>query len=287
MQPETAIPIVLSAAQAHELLQARQHAQASAATSLDLGLTTAAVALLPEGAAFPGGERLDWEQIAAIANDDVGCFMVEEGAAHKIQAFSEAFNRFYSLMPTSGAPTMLIGGFPMHRIKETDPYRDTLAKVRALGKARGHVLDTATGLGYTAIELARTAAHVTTIELDPTTLEIARCNPWSRGLFAHPAIEQRIGDAADVVQGLPDRSFARVLHDPPIFSLAGELYSGAFYQQLYRVLKPGGRLFHYIGSPESKSGGGVTRGVLRRLQQAGFRRVVRRAEAFGVVAFKE
>jgi hypothetical protein len=53
------------------------------------------------------------------------------------------------------------------------------------------------------------------------------------------------------------------------------------------VLKPGGRLFHYIGSPESKSGGGVTRGVLRRLQQAGFRRVVRRAEAFGVVAYKE
>jgi hypothetical protein len=135
--------------------------------------------------------------------------------------------------------------------------------------------------------MARSAEHVTTIELDPTTLEIARHNPWSRGLFENPAIEQRIGDAAEVIPDLAEASFSRVLHDPPIFSLAGELYSGAFYAELYRVLKPGGRLFHYIGSPESKSGGGVTRGVLRRLQQAGFRRVVRRAEAFGVVAYKE
>jgi hypothetical protein len=279
--------LVLSFIQAHTLLQARQQGLPNVTTSPDLGLTTADVELLPEAVAFPNGERLPWEQIAAIADDDVGCYVIEGGAAHKIQAFSEPFNRFYSLMPTTGAPTMLIGGFPMHRIKETDPYRDTLAKVRALGKARGRVLDTTTGLGYTAIEMARSAEHVTTIELDPTTLEIARHNPWSRGLFENPAIEQRIGDAADVIPDLAEASFSRVLHDPPIFSLAGELYSGAFYAELYRVLKPGGRLFHYIGSPESKSGGGVTRGVLRRLQQAGFRRVVRRAEAFGVVAYKE
>jgi hypothetical protein len=279
--------LVLSFVQAGALLQARQQGQPNTTISPDLGLTTADAELLPEGAAFPGGERLSWEHIAAIAADEVGCYVIEGGAAHKIQAFSEPFNRFYSLMPTAGAPTMLIGGFPMHRIKETDPYRDTRAKVRALGTARGRVLDTATGLGYTAIEMARTAEHVTTIELDPTTLEIARLNPWSRGLFANPVIEQRIGDAAEVVPGFADASFSRILHDPPIFSLAGDLYAGAFYAELYRVLKPGGRLFHYVGSPESKSGGGVTRGVLRRLQQAGFRRVVRRPEAFGVVAYKE
>jgi hypothetical protein len=279
--------LVLSHIQADTLLRARQQGQPNATISPDLGLTTANAELRPEGAAFPNGERLTWEHIAAIAADEVGCYVIEGGAAHKIQAFSEPFNRFYSLMPTAGAPTMLIGGFPMHRIKDTDPYRDTLAKVRALGKARGHVLDTATGLGYTAIEMARSAAHVTTIELDPTALEIARHNPWSRGLFDNPAIEQRIGDAAEVVADLADASFSRILHDPPIFSMAGHLYAGAFYVELYRVLKPGGRLFHYIGSPESKSGGSVTRGVLRRLQQAGFRRVVRRPEAFGVVASKE
>src|SRR5207248_8881845 len=77
-----------------------------------------------------------------------------------------------------------------------------------------------------------------------------------------------------------------IFHDPPVFSLAGELYSGVFYQQLFRVLKRGGRLFHYIGNLNSKSSGTVIRGVLRRLQEAGFSRVVQRPEAFGVVAHK-
>ncbi len=45
-------------------------------------------------------------------------------------------------------------------------------------------------------------------------------------------------------------------------------------------------LFHYIGNLESKSSGTVTKGALKRLQEAGFTRVVRRPEAFGVVAYK-
>jgi predicted methyltransferase len=72
-----------------------------------------------------------------------------------------------------------------------------------------------------------------------------------------------------------------------MFSLAGDLYSLAFYQQALRVLKHHGRMFHYIGAPESKSGARVTAGVIRRLQDAGFRRVVGAPRAFGVVAHKE
>jgi predicted methyltransferase len=67
-------------------------------------------------------------------------------------------------------------------------------------------------------------------------------------------------------------------------SLAGNLYSGAFYRELLRILKPNGRLFHYIGDPESASGRNITRGVIRRLQESGFTRITRRPEAFGVVA---
>ena len=55
----------------------------------------------------------------------------------------------------------------MHRIKGTDPIRDTKEKLKALGPVSGRVLDTATGLGYTAIEAAKTADHVLTLELDP------------------------------------------------------------------------------------------------------------------------
>ena len=41
-----------------------------------------------------------------------------------------------------------------------------------------------------------------------------------------------------------------ILHDPPRFGIAGELYSqGFYYEQLARILKRRGRLFHYTGSP--------------------------------------
>lgn len=181
---------------------------------------------------------------------------------------------------------MLISGIPMHRIKDIDPHQDTLEKIKAVSPVLGHVLDTATGLGYTAIEASRTAQHVTTIEVESAAMEIARLNPWSRELFDNPSITQRIGDSFDVVERLLESSFTCVIHDPPVFSLAGHLYSTDFYRELYRVLVRRGRLFHYIGNPESKTGRNITRGVVRRLKEAGFRRVVEVPRAFGVVAYK-
>jgi predicted methyltransferase len=158
--------------------------------------------------------------------------------------------------------------------------------MQALGAAVGRTLDTATGLGYTAIEASRTADRVITIELDPAALEVARYNPWSRELFDNPRLEQMMGDSFDVIREFADGEFDRVIHDPPAFALAGDLYSSDFYIELYRVLQRDGRLFHYIGNPESKSGRTVTRGAIRRLQEAGFSRVVRRPKAFGLVAFR-
>lgn len=279
-------PIVLSHFQTRPLLDARHADARRVEVTLDLGLTSVEVSLEASCACFPSGEGLDWEAIAEIDASENSCFVVREGRAHKIQIFSEFTNRLYSLMPTPAAPTMLISGIPMHRIKGTNPYQDTLEKIKAVKPVVGTVLDTATGLGYTAIEAAKTAEHVITVELDPVALEIARLNPWSRALFGNPRITQRVGDSYDVVQELDEGSFLRVIHDPPAFSLAGHLYSGGFYAELYRVLGRGGRLFHYIGDPESKSGRGVTRGVKRRLQEAGFERVVRRPQAFGVVAYR-
>ena len=191
-----------------------------------------------------------------------------------------------SLLPTKHTPSMLIAGFTMHRIVDIDPMQDTLKKIATLVPITGRVLDTATGLGYTAIEAAKTAEQVVTIELDPGAQEIARLNPWSRSLFDNPKIRQIMGDANEVVPTFENDSFSAILHDPPVFSLAGELYSGAFYRELYRILKRGGRLFHYIGNLESKSSGTVARGALKRLQESGFTRIVKRPEAFGVLAFK-
>ena len=62
----------------------------------------------------------------------------------------------------------------MHRIKGTTPDKDTDWKIKALGKPYGKILDTATGLGYTAIQAARTAAQVTTVEFDPAVVALCR-----------------------------------------------------------------------------------------------------------------
>ena len=204
----------------------------------------------------------------------------------RIHYFSEVTGRSLSLYPTGGAPTMLVSGIPMHRIKDTDPHQDTLEKIRAVKPVVGRVLDTTTGLGYTAIEAAKTAAEVISVELDPAALEVARNNPWSQALFADPKIKQIVGDSFEVIQEFDNGTFTRILHDPPVFSLAGDLYSGSFYEELYRVLRSGGRLFHYVGDPESKSGRNVTAGVMRRLGQAGFREIRKAPRAFGVVAEK-
>ncbi len=278
--------IVLSHIQVVPLLAAHTAGASTHELSLDLGLTRTTVRLLTTGVLLSDSQLLPWHHLQTIAADAVGCYRFDASEPVKIQGYSAHLDRFYSLMPTQGAPTVLVGGFPMHRIKGTDPYADTQQKIKAAGKPRGHVLDVCTGPGYTAIAAARTAASVTTIELDDTMLTIARQNPWSQPLFRNPQITQLVGDALEVVATLDDNSYSTIIHDPPIFSLAGELYSGAFYAELGRVLKPGGRLFHYIGSLESKSGAGTLRGVVRRLQAAGFTRIEKRTAAFGVVAVR-
>ena len=279
--------IVVSHFQTQAVLEKRSSVGQQVEVSADLGLTTVEVTIEQRGVSFPDGRSMSWEAINEISASPNNCFVIiEDGEAHKILLFSELTNRLYSLMPTRRAPTMLVSGIPMHRIKGTDPYHDTLEKIRTVKPIVGQVLDTATGLGYTAIEAAKTADQVITIELEPAVLEIARLNPWSQALFDNPKISQRIGDSSDVVAELENETFTRIIHDPPAFALAGHLYASEFYAELYRVLQSRGRLFHYVGNPETKSGRNITRGVIRRLKEAGFSRVVRRPRAFGVVAFK-
>ncbi len=278
--------IIFSYIQVRDVLSAHQASRTTVLVSLDLGLTTTEVTLEQQGIRFPDGQALAWSDLETIEASERGCFLIEENAPSKIQFFSEEMNCLYSLMPTESAPTMLISGIPMHRIKGTDPHRDTLAKIKAIAPVTGIVLDTATGLGYTAIEAAKTAERVITVEIEPSALEVAHLNPWSQALFDNPKITQIVGDVFDEIETFEDEAFTRIIHDPPAFNLAGDLYSGLFYHQLFRVLRRGGRLFHYIGDLESKSGRTVSRGATRRLQEAGFSRVARRPQAFGLVAYK-
>ena len=275
------LPPILTSVEARRLLAVIEAGAQGATISLDLGRTEENVRLA-DGAAYVEGARLGRTILARIAKDANKCFEIASGEPRPIAAFSAATGWARSLLPTSEAPTTLVAGFPMHRIKGTTPLADTRAKVRALGRPRGAVLDTATGLGYTAIELAKTCTEVVTVELDPAAIALARRNPWSAELFSSAGIRRLEGDVGELLRSFVDGAFSAVLHDPPTLQLAGELYSAAFYAQLRRVLRPGGRLFHYVGDPAA--GASTTRGVMRRLTATGFRNVRRYPAAFGVVA---
>jgi uncharacterized protein len=276
--------IVLSHVQVAPLLQAHKDGKDHATVSPDLGLTKVVAQIGEEAVEFPTGERLSWGDAKTVVKEERKCFLLLDNELKDIRAYSEATGWVRSLSPTTGAPTMLVSGIPMHRIKDTEPMKDTQAKIKAIGELRGEVLDTATGLGYTAIEAARSAKQVTTVELDPAAIEIARHNPWSRRLFDNPRINIVIGDVFDEVQSMPAGHFSAVIHDPPTIQFAGDLYSGEFYAELHRVLRRGGKLFHYVGDPKSALGSKTTTGVLKRLSDVGFKKIERHPEAFGLTA---
>jgi len=278
--------IVLSHFQASDLLTARQAGRSSTEISPDLNRTVTTVSLEEIGVRFDDNTTVSWDDIEHIASEENKCFLVNDGGSlSEIRTFSEETNWVRSLYPTESAPTTLVSGYTMHRISGTDPIKDTHEKIKA-ARPSGVVLDTATGLGYTAIEAAKQAERVVTVELDPAAIEICRLNPWSQELFDNPLIEIVIGHMWDVVEELEDGTFSCIIHDPPAFNIDGELYAGDFYAELYRVLKNRGRLFHYIGDLDSKANSGLVPGVMRRLQDAGFAVVRKVPRAYGVIAQK-
>jgi len=278
--------LVLSSYHIQPLLEAKLLGKRSAIISTDLGISQSEISIEGEFVRLPNDLLLSWGQIQEIFEAESSCFIIKDQSIQKIKAYSPTTNRQYSLFPTTHAPTFLLSGLPMHRIKDIDPHQDTLNKINTIKPVIGRVLDTATGLGYTAIEASRTAELVVTIELDPIVLDIAKLNPWSRDLFNNPKIIQVIGDSYEKIREYDNRFFTRIIHDPPMISLAGDLYSGMFYTELARVISNSGKLFHYIGDLHSNSGMRVAKGVRERLLVAGFRRIKNCYNAFGLVASK-
>ncbi len=185
------------------------------------------------------------------------------------------------LVPTEwGAPTFEIDGIKMLPTAKASPFEDARRKV-ALVEPRGKlVLDTCGGLGYfAACCLEADVKKILSFEKNRDVLWLRALNPWSPDADAadvrSPAAVSRLqlthADVTEAITQVADGSVDALLHDPPRFGIAGELYSQAFYQQLARVLRRGARMFHYTGSPNKlTSGRDVAREVARRLELAGF-----------------
>lgn len=188
------------------------------------------------------------------------------------------------LVPTEwGPPTFEIDGIKMLVTARLSPWVDAQRKV-ALIEPRGRVvLDTCGGLGYFAAWcLEGGAKQVLSFEKNPDVIWLRGLNPWSP--LPGGALSLTEGDIGELITNLGDGSVDAILHDPPRFGIAGELYSRAFYDQLARVLRPGGRLFHYTGTPNRlTSGRDVPNEVARRLRRAGF---VTELNGDGVLAVK-
>jgi uncharacterized protein len=280
--------ILLSRPAAARILAAMDDGATAVDASLDLGRTTSTVAVEGQLVRFPDGQSLAASELREVVEQPGSVFAFLEDRLEKVTWFSPDTNKVYTLRATDGWPALEISGILMHRIKETDPRADAESKIAAIAPVRGRVLETCCGLGYTAIHAAQTADRVTVFEIDPDVLRMARLNPYSAPLFEDTArIDIRNEDVAEAIEHLPDDSFNAIIHDPPTLAIAGELYGDAFYRHLHRILRPGGRLFHYTGDPGSRHRRQDLPGrVAHRLADIGFTHVRREPEALGVSARK-
>lgn len=273
------LPLLLTSTVAKKIIEGNDM------VSLDLGLSEASVALGDETVTLPGGVIVDLGDLRRVSEREDDVFFTYGDGLYMV-AISDS--HFYKLVPTDGAPTLEIDGVRMHRTKWTTPDADAEDKMEALDLRGGRVLDTCTGLGYTALAaLRRGAKLVVSIELRPEILRIAGMNPWSRGIFVDPHVHLLVGDAFEALNAFPSGFFDYVVHDPPRMALAGQLYSQSLYAKMFRVLRGGGVLFHYTGEPGSRRRGiDLRRGVMRRLGQAGFVGIAHHGGVRGVTCRK-
>ena len=253
--------------------------------SLDLGLSETEVTRTSNGVSFDVCGNIEYSVLEKIAKKEDSAYFLSGGSVFQVALTGR---HFYKLVPTEGAPTLEIDGIRMHRTSGTTPEKDAGTKLISLGLDGGRVLDTCTGLGYTAAEAARREAEaVVTVELEPAVLRVALMNPWSTPLFTSTVIHKVISDCYALADALPPSYFDYIVHDPPRHRYAGHLYGLEFHTKMYRLLKPGGRLFHYTGAPRSRYRGvNLRRGVAGRLSEAGFAEVQYHEDALGLTCTK-
>ncbi|AKC87027.1 class I SAM-dependent methyltransferase [Pseudoxanthomonas suwonensis] len=266
--PHSAGPL-LTRDTAEALLAARQAGAAAWTGSLDLGRSEDSAALGADrwhwrGTAYPYPGRLKDRTIYRFDGEDW-------------EPVSRYAGSLIKLVPTEwDVPTFEIDGIKMLPTSKESPLDDARRKV-ALVEPRGKaVLDTCGGLGYfAACCLEAGVGRIRSFEKNDSVLWLRTLNPWSPDPDAADAggrLQLMHADVSQAIAAEADASFDALLHDPPRFGIAGELYSLAFYGQLARVLRRGGRLFHYTGSPNRlTSGRDVPREVARRLELAGFK----------------
>ena len=269
---------------ARQALEAITKRLSSVQLSADLNLSERDFSVSDQGLVLDENNRLSVDQLKKIVKKTQRIYLCHDG---ELVPLEDRSSGYYKLVPTAGAPLLEISGVKMHISKGTDPFVSASEMAQQVVRKGDKVLDCCSGLGYAAIAAHRLGANeVLSIELSKEVMGLRAQNPWSNDL-GQVGIVQRQGSSFELINTMPATSFDSVIHDPPRFSLAGELYSEEFYREIFRVLRRDGRLFHYTGNPHVvKKGSSFVDGVIRRLKAAGFRRVKKVEHLMGVSAQK-
>jgi predicted methyltransferase len=244
--------------------------------SLDLDRSTTTVAVSDAGWVWQG-QRFPWL-------DPCKDRTIYHWTGNSFEPVSRYASSLIKLVPTQwGTPTFEIDGIKMLVTAKVSPWADAERKVGLIQPRGKEILDTCGGLGYFAAWcLQGQAKRVISYEKNPDVIWLRSLNPWSPR--AGGALTLTEGDIAEQIASLPGASVDAILHDPPRFGIAGELYSQEFYDHFARVIRRKGRLFHYTGTPNKlTSGRDVPNEVAKRLGRAGF---VAELNGDGVLAVK-
>jgi hypothetical protein len=232
---------------------------------VDFGTKKVSVAIKNNYACLNGKQKISLTEKIK----DNFCYLIKDNQLIPLAFFSPETNLFYKLLPTSDWPTITISSVPMHKVSLMSPKQDSYAKISFINPS-GVVLDTCMGLGYTAILAAESAKKVYTFEVDDNVYCLAQWNPFSQALFNNKRISISQKNVADALDSFSKAYFDCIIHDPPTFTLAPNLYTVSFYRRLHYVLKPGGVIFHYTPFYGIKRGIDFPKRVVNKLKQADF-----------------
>jgi predicted methyltransferase len=256
--------------------------------SLDLGKTTEKIEInSEEKIALIRGEKISFKEFEKTKEETF--YTIIQGKVLAIELFGNETNLYYKLKPTKDWPTLMLSSVPMHRFKTISPKTSAELMVKEISPVKGIVLDCCCGLGYTSIIEANFEAceKVIVFEKDPNVLEIAKYNPFSEELFSNKKINLNKGSVYAGIKKIESNSVDRVLHDPPTVSFAKELYSLEFYDELYRILKPNGILYHYCPNPGKTKGTEFWPVLEKMLKKSGFENVKYNPLSSGIRAVKK